>query len=803
MKKRFFMALFCAAMMLPAAAQWPVDDNNLWTVAPQTEDTLEHYYPLMIRKADGTTLVAYETLGLQTNPDTGQKGAKQTYYLYFQKLDKNGNTVWPAPGKLISHQHTLSASYGRLGMDTLSNGNVVLIRAEQRAGDTTIVGKTDQRIYVYCLDQEGNPVWSDATKMPVIPQQKNAFQLRMLQHRVTVSGDNIYATVMVDEGIYKQITPDSVAARYIIYFEAACLDFDGNVISQRIDSVSEFFNYDVAAAPNGDLYYVYSSHKKSYAAELLGPDCQYKWAQPTDVDNVNIVQESGMGRKISAAPRQMTVLEDGSLFLLYYGFPPRSSGSPLFYNRLNLDGSLFGHRTLATDSIGAYVSHACLFEGDTCTIFEGVSREISGHRDEYYIYFNRFLLSDGTKLLSSPTGFAQEMRVNARPMVYGLIKTGNEYHLLLNRNSHDTDNDYSTCETYGADGRILRSKPILGYKTDVYDESFIADGHYANMLITKDEFGEGGIWAANIDVTDDTNAPIVTNTLPGRFSVNANGKQVNFTRGAMEYNHSLDLFQTGSNQWETLNGKNKYISDTTFINWLNMFGWGTGDDLMKYDSLASYTTFTDWGLSDIRNTSCEPGTLRTLTADEWDYIINGRPNAADLRTIGGLIQLVKDEDTVFLDIIVLLPDTFEMPEGMHLDMHATSYRTNLYWPEEWELLEENGAVIIPLTGYRKGDKLYDIDTDGISLVAHIWTSTPDGDDNAKAVRIDKNDWSIESMPRCCGMYVRLVKDAESGQGIEDIVATKKDNSIRKVLINGVLYIIRDGKIFNATGVQVR
>ena len=60
-------------------------------------------------------------------------------------------------------------------MDTLSNGNVVLIRAEQRPGDTTIVSKFDQRIYVYCLDQDGNPVWSDATKMPVIPQQKKCF----------------------------------------------------------------------------------------------------------------------------------------------------------------------------------------------------------------------------------------------------------------------------------------------------------------------------------------------------------------------------------------------------------------------------------------------------------------------------------------------------------------------------------------------------------------------------------------------------------------------------------------------------
>lgn len=56
MRKLF--TFLCAAMMLPAAAQWPADDNNLLPVAPMTPDTLEHYYPLMIRKADGTTLVA-------------------------------------------------------------------------------------------------------------------------------------------------------------------------------------------------------------------------------------------------------------------------------------------------------------------------------------------------------------------------------------------------------------------------------------------------------------------------------------------------------------------------------------------------------------------------------------------------------------------------------------------------------------------------------------------------------------------------------------------------------------------------
>ena len=61
---------------------------------------------------------------------------------------------------------------------------------------------------------------------------------------------------------------------------------------------------------------------------------------------------------------------------------------------------------------------------------------------------------------------------------------------------------------------------------------------------------------------------------------------------------------------------------------------------------------------------------------------------------------------------------------------------------------------------------------------------------------------FKARPRHEGMMVRLVKDVDSEQGIEDVVATEKDKT-RKVLIDGVLYIIRDGKVFNATGAQVR
>jgi hypothetical protein len=50
-----------------------------------------------------------------------------------------------------------------------------------------------------------------------------------------------------------------------------------------------------------------------------------------------------------------------------------------------------------------------------------------------------------------------------------------------------------------------------------------------------------------------------------------------------------------------------------------------------------------------------------------------------------------------------------------------------------------------------------------------------------------------------------VKDAGEPQGIKDVEASgNANNSItRKVLMDGVIYIVRDGKTYNALGTEVR
>ena len=105
--------------------------------------------------------------------------------------------------------------------------------------------------------------------------------------------------------------------------------------------------------------------------------------------------------------------------------------------------------------------------------------------------------------------------------------------------------------------------------------------------------------------------------------------------------------------------------------------------------------------------------------------------------------------------------------------------------------------------YRIGTEIHGYNqTQGFPTEGFYWTSTPDGDNYAKAIHIDSNGWTSQSAPRSYGMSVRLVKDVDSEQGIEDVVVTEKDKT-RKILMDGVIYIIRDGKIFTTTGVQVR
>ena len=188
----------------------------------------------------------------------------------------------------------------------------------------------------------------------------------------------------------------------------------------------------------------------------------------------------------------------------------------------------------------------------------------------------------------------------------------------------------------------------------------------------------------------------------GVFSV-APDKQVSFSQGNLQYLPAINLWKFADTQYEYLGNANKYLKPT-FRNWVDLFGWSANNTTAPFGvstsmSAADYAgDFVDWGT----NTICgdAPGTWRTLSVDEWDYLFKKRTNAAKLYSKGSI------EGTRGM---IVLPDNWALPEGvqftvdtanltMDLDLNAYSYA-------EWQRMEEAGAVFLCVTGRRDGKEV--------------------------------------------------------------------------------------------------
>ncbi len=183
--------------------------------------------------------------------------------------------------------------------------------------------------------------------------------------------------------------------------------------------------------------------------------------------------------------------------------------------------------------------------------------------------------------------------------------------------------------------------------------------------------------------------------LTGRFTVNAEGGQVHFSQGNLQYNAAAEdeegntgFWQFAENQWDYLGAQNEG-RDYDYDKWIDLFTWGTGDDPMNKTAL----TFTDWGINPIHNGGNQPDQWRTLTNAEWEYLLEHRPGHDTLRAIA-TVNEVKG--------VVLLPDNWSAPAGLgltELAVYDHDWATNIYTAEQWAQMEAAGAVFLPCSGY--------------------------------------------------------------------------------------------------------
>ena len=263
----------------------------------------------------------------------------------------------------------------------------------------------------------------------------------------------------------------------------------------------------------------------------------------------------------------------------------------------------------------------------------------------------------------------------------------------------------------------------------------------------------------------DSISPILPyGALPGLFSVSAT-QQVFFSQGNLQYQASTDTWRFAEHQYDyvgtqtadgdgyhggNVSGSDNRNISSTYSGWIDLFGWGTGSNpTLSSSNREDYGTFVDWGCNSISNGGNTANRWRTLTADEWYYLLNTRTDAlskkgrGNINGVGGLI---------------LLPDSWTLPSECSFTSEYATYDVgwtrNSYTLAQWSQMEAAGAVFLPAAGDRIGTNVYRVGHGG-----YYWASSPGSENHAYNMFFNRYDlYATYNSNRYLGFSVRPVQD---------------------------------------------
>lgn len=267
---------------------------------------------------------------------------------------------------------------------------------------------------------------------------------------------------------------------------------------------------------------------------------------------------------------------------------------------------------------------------------------------------------------------------------------------------------------------------------------------------------------------DDTEEPITPENPPsgpvdehpgrlgGFFSVGAD-KQVYFSQGNLQYCATTAVWRFAEHQYDFVGDDNANAA-ADYEGWIDLFGFGTsGYGLTEpYASSDNYDEYCqemydiagtdyDWGVYNaISNGGDEPGLWRTMTRDEWNYLVTGRPNAAQKVTFATVADVAG---------AILLPDDWALPEGCLFNPTIQNYTTNCYSAEQWAKMESAGAVFLPCAGVRMYYTMQLVGTGG-----YYWSSSYYNETYASFYSFQVGNFDLYDNFRIMCLSVRLVCD---------------------------------------------
>ncbi len=241
-------------------------------------------------------------------------------------------------------------------------------------------------------------------------------------------------------------------------------------------------------------------------------------------------------------------------------------------------------------------------------------------------------------------------------------------------------------------------------------------------------------------------------TINGLFSVSET-QQVKFSSGNLQYTKSTQTYQFAEHQWNVIGDLDEDFDEKDTF---DLFAWGSGDNPRPEElEEEEGAQFVDWGTQPVANGG--EYKWRTLTNEEWDYMVMRRPDAFNL--IGyGMIENVKG--------LILLPDAWEQPKDTKFESLADTITTssnsitvkdwtketdltllNVYDAATWQKMEDAGAVFLPYN-------VKQLSRDEQLGEGQYWSNTDSEMDFANNFIWPDRGCSIDAFV----MGVRLVKD---------------------------------------------
>ena len=221
------------------------------------------------------------------------------------------------------------------------------------------------------------------------------------------------------------------------------------------------------------------------------------------------------------------------------------------------------------------------------------------------------------------------------------------------------------------------------------------------------------------------------------FSVSVS-KKVLFSPGNLQYTQSTDTWSFAENQWDYIgtdnvtggtvyfrssDGYRKYGDD--LADKIDLFGWSGSTGSVKFGVSTSIDykdysgSFVDWGTNQIGTDA--PNIWRTLTSNEWSYVVLGRSNADNLNGVAQVNEV---------NGLILLPDNWICPSGVtfksgfHSEESVEAYgKYQTFTTDQWSKLEKSGAVFLPASGNRNNPYNSGSDVEDVQSKGSYWSAT--------------------------------------------------------------------------------